>query len=492
MDNFFLTKKINTTIIIVLFFIYLGFTCVSILGFGNSNFSYINHLGFIEILSIIIFFSSLYLGHKDVKLYVILLVFNILALPSSVDNLFPSILISAPSDYRSVYFPIVTHIDIYLIFGIVKFWSKKSSNNFGFKGFEWKIFFSLLLFLFVSIVVNIIKHNTVYNVGLILSHSYHLRYLLLFVLLFTNTDVIKYRKEIFFGICFSVVFLIFESILYSYIFNYKIRLISGTLGNNVFANVLSAIACYYLYLIIRKWLPIKYLFLVGLIIVCIVLTKTRSALFLMFIYLFCELILHIIFLFKQKNYWKVFSFSFILSLFLFLSFFFLSKSERLFLNNFKIEKINLNNKRLNDILVLEENDFTASLILRLDHFQTSLNMIKDDPIFGIGTGRWNRYKQDYASKERRIMDSHNDFLALASQYGLPTSMLLCFNIFILPFFLFIKKQHKENENEITYLFIINIVMMFAGLTNSGLFKNQIFGFLAFVLMIFIFNSTKNR
>lgn len=187
------------------------------------------------------------------------------------------------------------------------------------------------------------------------------------------------------------------------------------------------------------------------------------------------------------------AFTCLFSLLLIFTVLFFSQNERLYLNNFKVEKINFKRTNLNEIIVLEKNHFNASLILRLNHFQTSLNMIKQEPLFGIGSGRWNRYKQYYGSTDNHVMDSHNDFLALASQYGLLMSILLCFYIFIFPFLLFMRKQSIERDKrKVSYLFIINIVMMFAGITNSGLYKNQIFGFLALILVFYIFNLTENE
>lgn len=491
MNNFFLVKKTDAILISVLFFIYIVITVVAILGIGNLNFLYLNHLGYIEILSTLIFLSSLYLGFKNIKFYAVLLVFNIIALPSSIDNVFPSVLISAPCDLKNVYFPLVTHIDIYLVIGIIRFWINKNSNKIYFKGVLIKLFFFLLFLLFISMITNLVEHDSIYNAGLILSHSYHLRYILLLLVLFGNTEIIKHNNLFFLGIGISVIFLILESVLFSYIFNSFWRLISGTLGNNVFGNILSAITCFYTYLTIRKYLSIKYYFLILIMVFCVFLTETRSAIFLLLIYSFSESIIYIFNLFKQKFNMKAFTCLF--SLLLIFTVLFFSQNERLYLNNFKVEKINFKRTNLNEIIVLEKNHFNASLILRLNHFQTSLNMIKQEPLFGIGSGRWNRYKQYYGSTDNHVMDSHNDFLALASQYGLLMSILLCFYIFIFPFLLFMRKQSIERDKrKVSYLFIINIVMMFAGITNSGLYKNQIFGFLALILVFYIFNLTENE
>ena len=178
----------------------------------------------------------------------------------------------------------------------------------------------------------------------------------------------------------AVGFLIFESFSYSYFFYSPSRLTSGTLGHNVLANILTSICCYFFFLIIRKHISLKYLLLVLLIICTIVLTKTRSAIFLLVTYLLFELIRHIILLCKQKTKFKFSYLFFIVPLLMSISFFYFTQNERLSFNNFKIEKINFSETSLNKIIVLEKNDFNASLALRLNHFQTSLNINTDSTI----------------------------------------------------------------------------------------------------------------
>lgn len=478
----------NYLLIIILIIIYAGITVISFLSIKNPNFLYLENFSWIEAVSIMIFFTTLILAAKSFKWFTILMVFNILALPASIDNIFPSILISSPIDIKEVYFPMITHIDIFLIFGLFRYWDNISARFLVFKATGRKIVYIFIFFLTLSIVINVFENNSLLDVGLILSHSYHLRYLLLLLLLFINTPIIKYPKEIFIGILISILFLIFESFFFTYVFAYKNRLASGTLGNNVFANVLTAILCYYIYLIIRKIISKKYLVLVFVMTIVIILTTTRSALFLLLLYLLSEIVIHIIYQFKQKSKRKGILFACLFSIFLITAIFSLSQNERLSFNNFKIEKFDFTKQNLRDMIVLKENKFNASLILRLNHFQTSLNMIKDKPIFGIGPGRWNRYKADYGSKDTHVLDSHNTFLALASQYGLITAGLFIFNIYLFPFILYRKKQLKKSQNSLNYLFIISIITMFTGITNAEVFKHQIFGFLILILMYFIFTK----
>ena len=121
-------------------------------------------------------------------------------------------------------------------------------------------------------------------------------------------------------------------------------------------------------------------------------------------------------------------------------------------------------------------------------------MIQHNPIIGIGPGRWNRYKKQYGSTEINLMDSHNDILATTSQYGLLTGLFLCFVIYFLPLFIFVKMKKDSIilNNKMKYLFLISFVMTFAGLTNTGLFKHQIFGFLSLILVLAIFNTNHSN
>ena len=178
---------------------------------------------------------------------------------------------------------------------------------------------------------------------------------------------------------------------------------------------------------------------------------------------------------------------FVSSIFVFVSF--TKNNNRMSILNFKIERIDFSKTTLNEIIVLKENDFNASLIMRMEHYQVSANMIKENPIFGIGPGRWNSYKVDYASTNRQIMDSHNDFLASTSQFGILGGTALCLMLYLTTFVNY-RAKRKECENDYTplnYLFIISLVMAIAGISNTGIFKYPIFGFLMFITVYSIFN-----
>ena len=125
-------------------------------------------------------------------------------------------------------------------------------------------------------------------------------------------------------------------------------------------------------------------------------------------------------------------------------------------------------------------------------FNTSIKMIKDNPIDGIGVGRFNRYKKDYGFKYNVLIDSHNDLLSLTSQYGIIVGLLFLFCMTLLPLVYYLYYLKNKINNKLVFLFIINFSMVFSGLTNAGLMKHQIFAFLAFNLIVLYSIVKTNR
>ena len=493
MDDQKLNLRVNYFSIIALSFIFIGVLFVSIKGINNPNFFYQLSFNWIEGVSLLIFIFTIISGLKSFNWFVVFLVFNLIALPASVDNFFPSVLISAQTDSKLVYFPILTHIDIYILIGLFRYWNKQYLREIRFSRLGAIVFYLFACLLIVSMSANILRNSSLTDVGLIASHSYHLRYFLLLGLLCKNTPILKYRNELFYGILVSIAFLIFESTVTSFYFN-RSRLVSGTLGNNVFAALLAATAIYLMYLIRIKAISRKHLILVIIMAVAMFFAKTRSAIFLFSGFLLIEIVMYTINMFRQNNMRKSIYLFVLFLLVLGATIFSFSQTERLSVDNFKIEKIDLTKTELKDIVVFEENDFNASLSMRLGHFQTSLNMIRDHPIFGIGPGRWNKYKTQYGSRNTQTMDSHNDFLALASQYGLLTGTFFCMILYIAPFLLrrLNRQESFQTKDPLNYLCIISFIMMLAGISNAVLFKHQIFAFLALILMTYTFRTKEEN
>lgn len=483
-------NKIDSYIIAILFTLYATIMSYVLFFYNIPEIQFFSKVDVIGFLAISILILTLFIILRNIKNFAFLLVFILLSFPSNINNFFPSVLFSASADMKDIYYPLITHIDVLLILGLFKFYKKNKNNNSQkTSSLPYIILSGFLIALIGSLIINIFRSENGGDILLMLSHSYPIRYTLLLLLLIKSTDILEYKSEILFGVIIAILFLLVESIIYTNYFK-TARLVSGSLKVNTFANILTAVNCACLFLVIRGKISKTYLVFVLVTFTAVYFTTTRSALYLFIAYVLIEVYLYAVKLLKQK---RRFHFMFVIVIvFLFTGLMVVfNTNERQSLKNLKIEKIELKENTLNRIIVLEKNSFTESLILRLNHFQTSLNMIKERPCFGIGPGMWNKHKATYDSKELKVMDAHNDLLAAMSQFGILQGIIFCFILYLTPLY-FIVRKNKAQESLIKYLYIINLVMLFAGFTNAGLFKHQIFGFLMLIVIIFAVEYNNNQ
>jgi O-antigen ligase len=255
------------------------------------------------------------------------------------------------------------------------------------------------------------------------------------------------------------------------------RLTSGTLSVNSYANIISAILLYFLWLRKYKKISKRTIFFLALLSLIIVIgTQTRMAL------LSPILVLLVYSIYNLRNNFLIRLFKFLASFIIIIFLYGLLVQTNFIQKRYSIEQIIGVNSE-NAKLELKENSESSSLLTRFMLFKTSLEMIKEKPITGIGVGRFNRYKKDFGFKYNVLIDSHNDLLALLCQYGIFIGSLLFFMMFILPLYYYLYYLKGKTNNKLIFLFIINFSMLFSGLSNAGLMKHQIFAFLALNLII---------
>lgn len=487
--NNFNQKAIGLIALLVLLILYY-LIINSIVNFDNSSFYVIyDRFSWIEFVSIVYVVVLLFLSLWKFEWYFYGLIFAILVLPASFNNIIPSVLITAKDDYTTVFFPLVTHLDIFLILGFFRyiFFPKFKFNSLA--NITTVYLIALVVLLFVVLSINLYKfRNNPHDFILILSHSYHLRYICLLIIFFMCTDVLNYFKKINFVFALAVLFLIAESFLYSSLFSDGSRLVSGNFGNNVYGNLLAGVFCYFLYLLLRKKIANTYFVFLVLVFISIYLTTTRSSLYLVFLYVIFESF-YIGFKFLRNRNGKLkIKKRFIFVLILIFSFFLLLKNNRTDFTNFSVNEINFEKSELQDIIVLDDNSFNASLAMRLNHFNTSLNMIKESPLTGIGAGRWNVHKAKYGSIDNHLMDSHNDFFATISQYGFIAGLMLLINVYLAPLFIYFKNRKRLT----IHIILFNVIVMITGITNSNLFKHQLYFLLTLFSFYYLFKLSNNE
>jgi len=438
----------------------------------NNELILLSNLNPLSIASTFLFISITFLGLISDRNYLFFLPFMLLAMPSPVDDIFPSICLTSANDAREIFFPLFTHIDIYLLVGILRKAIISRPNNINSNLFTLIV----LVLVMLVLIINLFLSSDIWDFYLLLSHTYHFRYLVLLLILSYYYSYKNFENQIFFGIIFSVVFLLFESVINTYISGLD-RLTSGTLSVNSYANIIASIMLYFVWLRKHKKIKKSTMFSLALLSLVIILgTQTRMA--------FLSPILLLIFysIYYLKDNFLIRLFKIFISFTLFISLYLVLVQTHSMPKRYKIENvIDLDSK--NTMFKVKENSESSSLFTRLMLFKTSLEMIKENPVTGIGVGRFNRYKKDFGFKYNVLIDSHNDLLALMCQYGIFIGVLLFSLLFILPIFYYLYYLKGKMNNKLVFLFIINFTMLFAGLSNAGLMKHQVFAFLALNLII---------
>lgn len=427
--------------------------------------------------SVILFLITAFLGFIDNRLYFLFLVFHFIAFPSVVNDLSPSILLGRSADITNAPYPFLTNIDVYLLIGI--FIGILKGEKVYFKSNLISV--AILIFI-LSTLVNIFYSNTKYEFLLLFVGSYHLRFLLLIYILANLFDFNKYQNEILQSFIISIGFLFIESIIFTYLRS-SFRLGSGTLGGNTFGNIIASIAVFLIFS--RKNIKnqnTKLLAIIGIFIsICIVLfTRNRASFFILII-----LPPIIYYLRKEYNLFKIILNMLILTLLVFIVFL-VFPVERLFdvlpdrLNVFSyLDKIHFNNGKL----LIEISKETNPIISRLELYNTSINMVKKNPFFGIGAGKWNYLKTDYGFSEAKLIDSHNGLLAIISMYGI-FALEFFYIIYIHPVVVWRKLKGKVN-NPLIYTGLLSFGMLVCDITNAGISKYQVAALLIFVSVYLI-------
>ena len=464
--------QIGELAIPILFIGLLFFILLSSTVFINYNPKYVTLLdiGTLNILSMIIFSAVCFLGFLSDRNYIFFLPMQLLAMPAPVDDFFLSVILTSVYDVKQIYFPIITHIDIYLALGIFRKIILIKPKIYK-AGFLLPIF---LLLMFLVLFSNLLFSVDYWDFYLLLAHTYHFRYLVLLLIVSYYYNFSKYENPIIYGIILAIALVFSESLINTYMLEGE-RLVSGTLGNNSYANIMAAIMFFFIWLHKYNQLSKKIIYpILLLLLIIIVATQTRMAL----ISPFFVLLVYFIYSLKQNFLLRFIKLIAMLSIFFF-AYIYIVKNNYV-PKRYSIEQL-LNSK--NGGLVLKDNAESSSILTRIMLFKTSLKMVKDNPVDGIGVGRFNRYKKKYGFKYNVLIDSHNDLLSLTSQYGIIVGCLFLFCMTLLPLIYYLYYLKNNIKNKLVFLFIINFSMFFSGLTNTALMKHQIFAFLAFNLIV---------
>lgn len=474
-------KGFTIYIVSFLFFIYACQLAATFLG-GLGKISFFE-IGSLTLPSLGLFIVICFLAIWKRSYYFLFLIFIILAFPAPIDDLFPSIPLTNIDDKTQVLFPFFTRIDLYLILGIAL---KSFKRPVGVKVINFTLILKLLLlFLLFVFVVNIFKSKDLWDFNLLLAYSFHIRYLILFLILLQLYDIKAYQKQLILGFTISLFFLYFEAQINTLMRGSE-RLLSGSLSLNTFANISAAIALYMIFLLkFRQINKLQGILTIGISLLIILGSQTRGAVLTLILSYF------LVYLLSNHrriviNFLKVSGGVFIVAaIYLYGSHKELVPERYSYQELSKMINIDLSKNSLTKIIDVKSSQETSSIKSRIDLFESSLNMASENPLAGVGAGRWNRYKNEYSTDEvipKVLLDSHNDYLALIAQYGILLGIIMAWVVFFYPFFLFIKRDIKK-YGALSYLFVINFAMGIAAISNAGFFKHQVSALLLLCLCI---------
>lgn len=434
------------------------FGLYTILAFAMSVSSFdISNAGGILLISACIFLGVTVYGLSSQKRYWSVLPIIALSVPNAVNDIFPSVPMGVSTAYEMPDFSYITHIDIFLVLGLIKFGKRPATDKLSF----YLIIVSCILLSSYLISSAISPHPEVALMG-----GYQLRYFIFLVLLFTFCRPTDYLKNFHQGIIVGVILLIIESIIFTTLIAKSDRLTSGNFGVNTFGHILSAVA---VYIIFSKEDKIKkLLLLIGILSACIA-SGTRFSLI--------SLVASIIgtyFFTSGKITKKILIL--VVGPLISLTILLMTpqgQSIAMGLTSALGSSVSLQN--------VSRTDDSSSIITRLILWSGTLRMIADYPIFGIGPAVWSYLKPIYEIPFEGVLDPHNDFLNIIAAYGIPAALLFIYTIHIKPFYMSAKKLAKQNIPEIKCFFAFNFSLLVSGISNAALWKHQ-------VILLFVFSG----
>ena len=421
----------------------------------------IDRFGFFELSSCLLFIVLSIIAYSNFKYFLPISIFILIGLPSNINNIMPSLEIGYNYERGYSLYPIIYAIELFFYFGVLVHHKKLNFK------FNSPILLIPLIYVPVALIYHILLEKTDLHLAIFISGLWQARMIIILLILGSS---VKDVNQINSALIFSALFLIIESFVYSKL-NSKIELTSGSLGTNSFANLIAATSFLVYYKSnYSKMLRTIILLTFGL---AILMADTRSA-------LAAPLLIVIFQIYKSigSRHKLTLLTSVIASLYLAID---LDAIHNTITYIDKVyEILSSSDTFINSGLI---NSTNSSIFTRLILFKTSIMMFLDNIILGIGPNLWNIEKYNYGFNEYVLIDSHNGYLSLISQYGI-FGLLIIYHLIraILPS----KKIQKKYIGMTLFLFSL----LLTELSNAGSNKVQIFS--ALILTSTILSKTNKN
>lgn len=439
---------------------------------GDAQFDKFSILTFI---SLGIFLVTIFLGTRNKTLYITLLPFVMIAFPSAVNDLSIGPYLGNENEIGSALAPIFTHIDLYLLLGFIAYGSQRIAQT-----NKSKLLLIILVILSIYFFATIVLTANIKDAALFAAGNYQIRFILWFIIFSYKLPEIFHARSISIGLAISILFLLPESIANTVLLDAD-RLTSGTLGNNVFGNIVAAITVYFIYLLQshNKGGLYKHLITSTIVagILIVLLSGTKMAIIsLAAAYLLPKTL--------KLNPIQLITNTITGSIGVTLIILIASKFER-------YSTIpTIFSATINGDLAL--NSETSSIFTRFIINSASWEMLLHNPLIGIGVGRWNHYKAEYGVPFDLLLDPHNGYMSFLSQYGWVAGSSLILFYLAIPSLGFIKLTIRNKLTPETLLLVIPFALIFSEFTNANSLKIQVSALLSFVSVSLVHYKYRER
>lgn len=403
-----------------------------------------------------------------------------LATPGLLDDFFPSVFVGSPAEFQAAPVPILSFIDIGLLIASLcnlrerRLQSLRVDAPLVIVGLMFVVGVISTVFAahspgFASlgpsmvVLANVVRWAVVYvNTEAMLSHQ-------------------KSWQQLRLGLVGVVVVLCADAMFITTSRGLD-RLTAGSLGNNVFGNILAVISV----MLIASWLakPSRYRRLIGfgaaLAVGMLILTFTRMSLLALMIG--GALIVMRYYRNRLSRARKVAIFCTGIAV-LVVGFTLVRTVPQLE----RYDPTSLGALNLQNVQDTEWNEGVNSMITRVLLWQASAEMIAENPLLGVGPGRWNSVKHDYGFPRAVLIDAHNGFLQITSEFGF-VGLLLYLALLGIAVVRWLRARNVDQFAPAAICGLGLVVWLFTEMTNAGINKYRISCFVILLLAIIVSNN----
>ncbi len=463
--------------------VYLTAAIAIMLEWGNQLFQpyYIDG---VVLVSAVYFVLLLLLSSHSLRFFYLLTPVVVISVPNAINDLLPAYAMAPLSDLGAAHFAFFTHIDLYLLFGIIFHGARSGSERPGAINPTW-MFVVLAAYLGGYLYA---MWSDQRSLGGFAVWAFQYRYILL-AMAFVSLPSLQGQRVwlMLWGLYLATLLNIVESILFT---EFRLgglsehRLTSGNLGHNAFGNYLAAVAMvsYAHYSSARRMeSPNQWVLAIFFLVFtsAAFLTDTRmSALALL-----ASLILF------HLAFYRIVRLSalvpVVVAMFVLMSPLGISNLQNVgeYVGEVLPKVVDeAQRASVNDAPVTTE---TATTQTRMILWRGAWQMIQENPLYGVGAGEWNFVKSRYAIHWDTMLDSHNDYLHYLACSGLIVGCVFILFLYATPWITALKLAYQDRMLMFRYcpFLVFSITLSMCSLSNSNSHKHQIFTMLALFAMM---------